>query len=58
MGGLVVKTLPSNAGDMGSIHGWGTKIPHASQCNQKQTQRKSWILTHEPHRKLTSLFQS
>ena len=28
-GGPVVKNLPSNAGDAGSIPGWGTKIPHA-----------------------------
>ena len=27
-GGLVVKSLPANAGDMGSIPGPGTKIPH------------------------------
>ena len=27
-GGPVVKNLPSNAGDMASIPGWGTKIPH------------------------------
>ena len=26
----VVKNPPSNAGDVGSIPGWGTKIPHAS----------------------------
>ena len=26
----MVKNLPPNAGDMGSIHGWGTKIPHAA----------------------------
>ena len=25
----VVKNLPSSAGDVGSIPGWGTKIPHA-----------------------------
>ena len=25
----VVKNLPYNAGDVGSIPGWGTKIPHA-----------------------------
>ena len=29
-GGPVVKNLPSNAGDVGSIPGWGTKIPHAA----------------------------
>ena len=28
--GPVVKKPPSNAGDVGSIPGWGTKIPHAS----------------------------
>ena len=27
-GGPVVKNPPSNAGDVGSIPGWGTKIPH------------------------------
>ena len=25
----MVKNLPSNAGDAGSIAGWGTKLPHA-----------------------------
>ena len=29
-GGVVVKNLPSNAGDTGSTPGWGTKIPHAA----------------------------
>ena len=29
-GGSVVKNLPCNAGDMGLIPGWGTKIPHAT----------------------------
>ena len=28
-GSPVVKNQPSNAGDMGSIPGWGIKIPHA-----------------------------
>ena len=36
-GGPVVKNPPSNAGDLGSIPGRGTKIPHAagqlSPCN-------------------------
>ena len=27
-GGPVIKNLPCNAGDAGSIPGWGTKIPH------------------------------
>ena len=29
-GGPVVKNPPSNAGDAGSIPGWGAKIPHAA----------------------------
>ena len=29
-GGLVVKNLPCNAGDSGSIPGWKTKIPYAA----------------------------
>ena len=27
-GGLVVKVLPSNAADAGSMPGWGAKTPH------------------------------
>jgi len=26
----VIENLPSNAGDVGLIPGWGAKIPHAS----------------------------
>ena len=29
-GGPVVKNLPSNAGDTGSVPDWGPKIPHAT----------------------------
>ena len=29
-GSKVVKNPPSNAGDSGSIPGWGNKIPHAA----------------------------
>ena len=29
--GPVVKNPPCNAGDMGSIPGWGTKIPQATE---------------------------
>ena len=29
-GGLVVRKLPSNAGDAGSIPGWGTRILHVT----------------------------
>ena len=31
LGGPVVKNLPCNAGDMGSIPGYGTKIPYAME---------------------------
>ena len=34
--GTVVKTLPSNTGGAGKIHGQGGKIPHAS-WPKKQT---------------------
>jgi len=34
-GGPVVKNSPCNAGDVGSISGWDTKIPHVmGQLNQ------------------------
>ena len=34
-GGSLVKTSPSNAGDVGSIPGQGARIPHASQPKTK-----------------------
>ena len=37
----VVKNPSSNAGDKGSIPGWGTKIPHATgQINPRATTRE------------------
>ena len=33
--GPVVKTLPSNAGDVGSVPGQGSKVPHAMAYGQK-----------------------
>ena len=33
----MVKTSPSNAGDAGSIPGWGVKIPRALGSKKKQT---------------------
>ena len=35
-GGPVVKILPSNARNVGSILGRGTKIPHVSQPEKKK----------------------
>ena len=29
--GPEIRNLPSNAGDEGSVPGWGTKVPHAQQ---------------------------
>ena len=59
-GGLVVKNPPSNAGDVGSISGWGTKIPRAtgqlSRCmattepehsGARVPQEKSWLTATE-----------
>ena len=36
-GGQVVKTSPSNAGDKGSVCGWGAKIPHALWPKKNRT---------------------
>ena len=38
--GPVVKTLSFQAGDMCSIPGWETKIPHATCCGQKLLKKK------------------
>ena len=47
---LVVQGLrlcPFNTGSVGSIPGWGTKIPHAMQCgqeiNNKQVNLKNFL---------------
>ena len=44
-GGLVVKISPSNAGGVGSIPGWGAKIPHASGLKKKKKKNTSNIVT-------------
>ena len=36
----LVKTLPCNAGSMGSVPGLGAKLPHAAGCSQKCLKRK------------------
>ena len=42
----MVKTLPFNAGDVGSIPGHGAKIPYA--CSQRtKTQNRSNIVTNQ-----------
>ena len=44
-GSPVVKNLPSNAGDSGSIPGWGTKIPHAvGQPSPRATTTEACVL--------------
>ena len=42
-GGPVVKNLPCNAGVMGSIPDWGTKIPHSRAT--KSAGPDNWALT-------------
>ena len=41
--GPVVKTLPCNAGDGGSIPGWGSKIPHAVEMLQLRSNAAKYI---------------
>ena len=38
----VVKTLPSSAGSVGSIPGWGAKIPHASWPKNQNIKQKQY----------------
>ena len=38
----MVKTLPSNSGGAGSIPGWGTKIPRASQPKNQNIKQKQY----------------
>ena len=41
-GGPVVENPPSNAGDVGSIPGWETKVPHAvGQLSPRTTTREA-----------------
>ena len=42
-GGPVVKTLPSNARDVGLIPGWGTEIPHASWPKKQNIRQKQYV---------------
>ena len=41
-GSPVVKTLPSNAGGVGLIPGWGTEIPHVSHPKKKKSKHKQY----------------
>ena len=38
----MVKTSPSNVGDMGLIPGWGAKIPHALQPKNQNIKQKQY----------------
>ena len=44
-GKLVIKTSPSNAGGVGSIFGWGDKIPHGSWPKNQNIKKRSNIVT-------------
>ena len=56
-GGPVVRTSPSSAGDVGSIPGKGTKIPHASRPKDQNIKQKQYCnkfnkdFTKGPHQK-------
>ena len=55
-GGPVVKTLPSNARDVGLIPGWGTEIPHASWPKKQNIRQKQYVINFKdfkngPHQK-------
>ena len=48
-GGPVVKNPPSNAGDVPSVPGQGTKIPRAGgQFSLCTTTREAWMLQRRP----------
>ena len=53
-GGPVVKNPPCNAGDLGSIPDWITKIPHATgQLSQQTTTRVQvlrWKIQNDPRK--------
>ena len=38
----MVKTSPSNVGDMGLIPGWGAKIPHALQPKNQNIKQEEY----------------
>ena len=40
--GPVVKTSPSNAGGVGSIPGWGAKIPHTPGPKNQNIKQKQY----------------
>ena len=49
LGGPVIKDLPSNAEDMGSIPGQGIKISHdTGQLSSRATIRETWVLQRRP----------
>ena len=56
-GGPVTETLPSSAGDTGSIPGQGVKIPHASLPKKKAKHKQYCTKFNEdfkngPHKKI------
>ena len=44
-GGTAIKTLSSNARDVGLIPGWGARIPHASWPKNQNIKNKNNITT-------------
>ena len=64
-GGPVVKNLPCNAGDLGSIPGWSTKIPCATEqlslCGTKREvqmmQQRTCVLPQGPRTVKTNILK-
>ena len=44
----VVKNEPYNTWNVGSVPGWGTKIPHAEQLSPSITTRESMYCSEDP----------
>ena len=57
----MVKTSPSNAGDVGSVSGRGAKIPHASRPKHQNIKQKQYCnkfnkdFKNDPHQKKKNL---
>ena len=41
----MVKASPSNAGGVGSIHGWGAKTPQVSQLKEQNINNRNTTVT-------------
>ena len=44
-----------NAGGLGSIPSWGTKIPHAASCDQKKKKKRIFFLIQQGSPELSAI---